>query len=483
MPPWHGGDRGFKSLPVHLLLEYKSLIITPPFIVNDSILPSAGKHKELLNDEDVNRWFKNLSKGSVILSDVYLRSLGRFCDQIKTTPKQFAKMPLKKMEDITQDFIDNLESLKKPSGEPKYSPGYIESYLKAIRSWAEWNRKRFIRKIKISNVNKRPTLINERSPTREELKKVLYSDGTPNRTRVSIALIAFSGFRLEVLGNYQGLDGLTLKDFPDIKIENNEVVFSKIPSMIIVREELSKSRNRYISFLGEEGCEILKQYLERRISEGESLHPDSGIIITTPSQALKSKNFNIIDNSPFLRTTKIGDEIRKSMRICGLPWRPYVFRTYFDTALMLAENKGFISHAYQQFWMGHKGDIEAQYTTNKNRFPEEVIEDMRSSYKKLQDLLQTSKSEVNDEKIKESFRMQLLSVAGFSQQEIDEMKLTKVSDDEFQSKVKQKLLGVMANNGSKQKVVPINEVEHYISQGWEYVNTLPNDQAILKIPF
>ena len=133
--------------------------------------------------------------------------------------------------------------------------------------------------------------------------------------------------------------------------------------------------------------------------------------------------------------------------------------------------------------MGHKGDIEAQYTTNKNRFPEEVIEDMRSSYKKLQDLLQTSKSEVNDEKIKESFRMQLLSVAGFSQQEIDEMKLTKVSDDEFQSKVKQKLLGVMANNGSKQKVVPINEVEHYISQGWEYVNTLPNDQAILKIPF
>ena len=61
-------------------------------------------------------------------------------------------MPLKKMEDITQDFIDNLESLKKPSGESKYSPGYIESYLKAIRSWAEWNRKRFQRKIKISNL-------------------------------------------------------------------------------------------------------------------------------------------------------------------------------------------------------------------------------------------------------------------------------------------------------------------------------------------
>jgi len=48
------------------------------------------------------------------------------------------------------------------------------------------------------------------------------------------------------------------------------------------------------------------------------------------------------------------------MRAVQLPWRPYVFRTYFDTALMLSESKGMISHAYQQFWMGHTGDIEAQ---------------------------------------------------------------------------------------------------------------------------
>jgi len=27
--------------------------------------------------------------------------------------------------------------------------------------------------------------------------------------------------------------------------------------------------------------------------------------------------------------------------------------------------------------MGHKGDIEARYTTNKGRLPEDVVEDMR----------------------------------------------------------------------------------------------------------
>jgi hypothetical protein len=41
----------------------------------------------------------------------------------------------------------------------------------------------------------------------------------------------------------------------------------------------------------------------------------------------------------------------------------------------------------------------------------------------------------------------------------------------------------MKDNGSKQKVVAVNEVEHYISDGWEFVATLPNDKAIVKVPF
>ena len=48
--------------------------------------------------------------------------------------------------------------------------------------------------------------------------------------------------------------------------------------------------------------------------------------------------------------------------------------------------------------------------------------------------------------------------------------------------MREKLLGVMANNGSRQKVIHASEVERYISQGWEYVAALPNDRAILKLP-
>jgi len=35
------------------------------------------------------------------------------------------------------------------------------------------------------------------------------------------------------------------------------------------------------------------------------------------------------------------------------------------TNMIIAESKGKISHSYMQFIMGHKGDIEARYSTNK----------------------------------------------------------------------------------------------------------------------
>lgn len=59
----------------------------------------------------------------------------------------------------------------------------------------------------------------------------------------------------------------------------------------------------------------------------------------------------------------------------------------------MAENNGKIAHAYRQFFMGHKGDMEARYTTNKGRLPEKMIEDMREAYKKSQEYLQTTAAE------------------------------------------------------------------------------------------
>ena len=53
----------------------------------------------------------------------------------------------------------------------------------------------------------------------------------------------------------------------------------------------------------------------------------------------------------------------------------YVLRSYTDTVFDIAESKGLISHPRRQFFMGHKGDIEARYSTKKGRLPPDMIEE------------------------------------------------------------------------------------------------------------
>jgi integrase len=442
------------------------------------------QYSRLLEDANLKRWYNNNSKSSLIVADVYLRALGRFCYAVRTDPAAFVRLSKRRMEEVTQDFIDDLERAG------KYSPAYIESYLKAIRSWAAWNRKPFERKIKVSSSGKRPTLENERVPSQEELGSVLYSDTTPLRTRAGIALIAFSGLRLETLGDYLGLDGLRVRDVPEMEIRDGKVTFTRIPAMIVVREELSKSRRRYFTFMCEEGCEIIRQYLERRIESGESIGPDTGLIITDRLQSRKSsslmRSHNSSDRTPFLRTTKIGNDIRRAMRAVGLPWRPYVWRSYFDTNLMLAESKGMVSHAYQQFWMGHVGDIESEYTVRKNRLPDKVVEDMRKAYERSSDLLQTRKKAsdvMNEEKLKNALKEQLMMIAGYTKEELSGMDLSSLSNEDVQEAVRRKLAGMMNGNGSRQKVAHADDIEQLIAQGWEFVSSLPNGKVILKLPF
>jgi len=150
--------------------------------------------------------------------------------------------------------------------------------------------------------------------------------------------------------------------------------------------------------------------------------------------------------------------------------------------LMLAESKGLVLRDYRQFWMGHKGDIENRYTTNKCRLPESVIEDMRDGYRRGQEYLQTTKvEETSEEKLRQAFRKQLLLVAGFNQDEVKKVDLSSINDEELQEIVRKKLLGVETSDCVKQKVVDINDVENYLTQGWEYVANLPNKKVIIKL--
>jgi len=419
-----------------------------------------SKLESILQNEDIKRWYDNTARGAATTADVYARRLNAFCTQTGNNPIELAGKDESSLYQILLDYVTSEEKSGKAGS-------YIESSVKSVKSWLAFNNKKINGKIKIRGARKTPTLENERTPTQEELRRI-FLVSTP-RDRVACVLVAHSGLRLETLGNYKGTDGLRVKDFPEMVIENKKVTFSVTPTKVVVREELSKARHKYFTFLSDEGCEYLQQYLEMRLNDGEVITHETDII--TPKSAEKK----------FVRTINIGDSIRSSFRTADFAGRPYVLRSFFDTQMLMAESKGKTTHAYRQFWMGHVGDIEAKYTTMKSKLPKHVVEDMRESYKRSQVFIQTIHTQDEDKETAD-FRRHILKVSGVSKEELDQLDVEGMDDNDVMEYLKKRLLKTIQENGNRQKVIHLDMVEDFIQNGWEYVANLPDDRAIMKLP-
>ena len=231
----------------------------------------------------------------------------------------------------------------------------------------------------------------------------------------------------------------------------------------------------------------LQNYLIERIRSGETITPESAII-TAAKLGYRNKQH--------VTTINIGDLMRNAIRNAGFTWRPYVLRAYFDSRLLLAQDERLIQRDYRAFFMGHVGDIEHRYTVGKGRLPEDLIESMRSAYEKSTKFLETEHKGLTEDEVEKKFRTQLLIMAGFSEQEIQEKNLLNMTAEEITKLAREKLFGMNTRdistqilkdkqelNGShKQKVVSIDVIEQYINSGFVVKMALGNDKAIVELP-
>jgi uncharacterized protein YnzC (UPF0291/DUF896 family) len=415
---------------------------------------------EMLRDEKIKRFHTNLSKGSILTARMTVSRLGRFQDLTGIAPKDLLDM---KSQELTDMLIDKFDEFEKKQ---KLRPSYIMEFKKSIKAWLAFNGK----KVDLDNVKIRKITYStddEQVPTQDQLRTTL--SVAPPKTKVMIAMIAFSFVRPEVLGNYDGTDGLVISDFKEMEIKDGTVNFTKIPTLVSVRDTISKNRRRYLTYLPDEGCECVKSYLEMRLRDGERLTPESRLL---PG------------DGKFMSTDSIGKDIRRSMRKAGFTWRPYILKSYGATQLDIGEAKGMVSHAWRAFWMGHSGDIEARYSTSKRLSPE-FIDEMRASYAKVADAyLTTTRRDTSKEMMVATFNRQFLRFAKWTDAEIDALgDLSAIENTRLQELLDQKSMQRLGlANGSKQKVVPMEEVENYISQGWEYVKDINGSKAIIKLP-
>lgn len=325
------------------------------------------------NNDDFKYWFDNLARGSPSTAIEYAKVLNRYIKLNKTTINALTetiKTDSDQFEKQLMGFIGKLE-------QKGYAPAYINNYLKIVTSWSSWHGVTPVRKIKISNKNLTPTLVNEQVPTIVQVNEIRANAST--RGRICIGAVAYSGLRPEVLGHQRFEDGLKLGDLPELDIETLE--FRNIPALVIVRQELSKAGHIYRSFFPANLCRDIEAYLKRRRDQGEKLTKDSALVAVAGSHRDKGQRVALGRSSGHIVAAIVSRDIRKAMRPT-YDWRPYVLRSYFSTRLLLAVSNGDLNNNYRVYWMGHKGDMSAHYSSNKSVLPVDLVENMRAAFQR-----------------------------------------------------------------------------------------------------
>jgi hypothetical protein len=336
-----------------------------------------SKKSKLLVNPEVKRWYDNLSRGSRLTAKLRLLKMARFCEQHQITPLQLVELGTRDIRTLTNMLEDYVTSMK----EKGRAPSYIQSIVTAVKSWLEHFEIRITRKIKVGDVDSTPTLENERVPEPEELAEMFSRANL--RVGAIESLISKAGLRPQVLGNDDATDGLMMKDLPHLVIQQGLVRCLQNPPMIIVRKSLSKARHQYFTFLTPMGTQRLLAYLNDRLIKGDVLNAESPVIAPDMDHSYGRRNNN---DKKFLPTKQITDLMRASFRP-RFGWRPYVLRAYFDTQLLIVESKGKIAHDFRVFFMGHKGSIEAKYTTNKSRLPDTLLNEMKEAFRRSEEFL------------------------------------------------------------------------------------------------
>lgn len=251
-------------------------------------------------------------------------------------------------------------------------------------------------------------------PEGKELAEIF--NRTSLRSGAVVSFLSKAGLRPQVLGRDNATDGLLMKDLPDIAVMQGAAICLQSPPVVIVRRTLSKAGHQYFTFLTKQATKKLIAYLNDRIARGETLTQESPVIAPDKIHNYgRGKNLG----KKFLQSSRISHIVRQEAFRPRFTWRPYVLRAYFDTQLLIAESKGKVAHDFRVFWMGHKGSIEATYTTNKGRLPESLLKEMQDAFSRCEEFLDLEIKEDDPEiKQKEQIRAAIENASSDKVQEI-----------------------------------------------------------------
>ena len=330
------------SLGSQKLAEYviSSLVCQRP-----RLIPWVLENRSLV---ELANYMLRAGSGSKMGFFGYTNTVSLYSHRLNTSPDQL-------IADVNSEGVPDLLRVEKHRGflqqcinelqDANRSPGRIHGYARQIRTFYRVNGVELPKPKYLP----RPRVVSkDRSPTQEELQKLL-DMGSP-RERVIVSLLALGGFREGTLSQ--------------LEIRHIKEDFEKNIAPVHVKIEADETKGQYGSystFLSAEAIEYIKVYLEQRKNgtaddgHGHMILPEE-LRDTSPlirdSQSKRPRPIgekqvykllhNLYHKAGLLRKNKNG----------GYELRVHSIRKFFKTQLISLG----VGESYVDFWMGHVGD-------------------------------------------------------------------------------------------------------------------------------
>jgi integrase len=437
-----------------------------------------GRHKALLSDPTVRSWWEARSLRSRLSADQYLRQLGLLLEHLGLSSTEIGALAKNDPDRLRDMLIRNAATLK---GEGKLD-SYVSKFSEGLKSYFRFQRIPFDGYPLLSSV-RGASLGDERVPSPEELGRIL--DHLSPRGRVIALFMAHSGVRPGVLGAYQGGNGLRLSDLTELVLDRKKRSFAKVPFVIRVPADLSKTRVAYVTFGTSQLAQTFLGYLNDRALGGETLKPDSPVVAGNPVRgvALLSRQ-GARYSKGFLSTKVIVEEVRSALQATvsrGVRWRPYVLRAYCSTRLLMAEGAGKITWDLREAILGHDGGVAARYNVGK-RWSEELLNEARAAFRRCEPFLSTatiaSGSGDGADRVLKAF----FEARGLPSQEAAKLDFSSKSNEELVEMFRKLGSAQAPSTSPTERAVATKEVPGLLEQGWRFVAALDAERTILRSP-
>jgi len=274
----------------------------------------------------------------------YVFGIYRFSKWINKKPDDIIKEALNDKKAIDR-YIESIDNFIGDLQAEDLAPGTINNHVKGVKSLFRVNHIYLQFPFRIRKTVRYP----DRSPTPKELAKII--DIADIRNKVIVSILALSGIRIGTLVKLQ---------YRHVK---NDLENGIIPIHLHIEAEITKGKyHSYDTFIGREGAEYLKTYINSRRIGNERL--EGGKKRGMPPE-------EITDSTPLIRNrhkaqvktiapSAVHSVIHKLYRKAGLiensgkiryNLRAHSIRKYFRTQLG-ANSK--IPTDYIEYMMGHK---------------------------------------------------------------------------------------------------------------------------------